>query len=84
MAQRKRVQKAKAVTETKAIRCVLAGRLIVPASRTPSGTQYQFERGQVQQVPIADYDYLLSMKRENQACCGGKSSSSYFQEVSEL
>jgi hypothetical protein len=66
---------------TKNIRCVWIGKLIVPAERTPSGTQYNFERGQIQQVLEVDYNFLLSIERNSNTCCGGKSSMVYFEEV---
>lgn len=47
-------------------------RLIIGADKTPSGTRYDFQPGEVRDdVSIQDRDYLLSLVQNQSSCCGG-------------
>lgn len=69
------------------LRCIWDSRLIVGADKTPSGTRYEFNTGEVKPVLEQDYQYLLSLQVKTPGCCGGAGGSSipsiqkYFDEV---
>lgn len=55
-----------------ALRCNFHTRVYVPAERTPSGTAYDFQTGEVKDnVMKEDMEYLLSLVYQQSACCGG-------------
>lgn len=54
-----------------ALRCNFHTRVYVPAERTPSGQAYDFQPGEVKDdVLNEDMEYLLSLVRNQSACCG--------------
>jgi hypothetical protein len=60
-------------------------RLVIPGERTPSGTRYEFEPGEVNDtVLLKDRDYLLSLIYQQSSCCGSSQAPqpiNYFTEV---
>jgi len=64
------------------IRCVWDGRLIIGGDKTPSGTRYVFNTGEVQPVFSQDYQSLLEMETKPFGCCGGTvKPQKYFEAV---
>jgi NAD-dependent DNA ligase len=67
----------------KTVRCVWHTRLVVPAEQTPTGTRYDFQPGEQQEVALRDVGFLLSLKRESRGCCSGSpvQEHKFFEEV---
>lgn len=61
------------------IKCIYSTRLVIPATRTPTGKRYEFMSGEEQPVDDKDYDFLLSLKRDTaEGCCSGSPSQEHY------
>lgn len=58
-------------------------RLVISGERTPSGTRYDFQPGEMNEVLARDKKYLLSLVYQQSNCCGGQVPQpiKYFVEV---
>lgn len=65
------------------LRNIYGTRVVVEATRTPSGTRYVFEVGEVKPVLSQDVVALLDLRKVQGACCGQgqQPDRRYFQEV---
>jgi len=79
-----KVETVKVKTEVSLrLRNIHNARLIIPSHRTPSRKNYIFEQGEVKSITnLEDANFMLSIKREQTACCGTPPSViKYFEEV---
>lgn len=69
-----------------ALKNVWPSRLVISGDKTPSGTRYDVDAGQIINLTDErDYLYLKELHRKQQSCCGGNTQNSfyYFSEVLE-
>ena len=64
------------------IKCIWDGKLVIGASKTPTGTRYEFQTDQIKTVNEIDYQFLLDMETRPFGCCGGSvRPQKFFSEV---